>query len=99
MDVQFETVCQGCDTQCRGCTIEGKEPICSDALDHSSSAGVNATIEFLSIDPGYWRATNTSTDVLACYSGKACVGGVTGRKEYCHTGYEGPCKYGDHCSV
>lgn len=67
--------------------------MCLEKLDHSSAAGGNNTIESLSIDPGYWRATNTSIYILACYNVDACVGGVTGGQDYCHIGYEGPCKY------
>lgn len=69
--------------------------MCINAAEHSSAAGGNATIEPLPIDPGFWRATNTSTDVLACLNAKACFGRVMGRDEYCHTGYEGPGKHGD----
>ena len=61
-----EIVCKGCDTLCNGCEFEGGEPLCSEELDHSSAAGGNATLEFLSIESGYWRATTTSIDVLAC---------------------------------
>lgn len=93
-DARFDTICKGCETWCGQCTIEGKEPICLEKLDHSSAAGGNATIESLSIDRGYWRATNTSVDILPCYNPGACLGGVTGVKDYCHVGYRGPCKSG-----
>lgn len=78
---------------CKGCAIQEKEPICLEKLDHSSAAGGNATIESLSIDRGYWRATNTSVNILACYNVKACLGGVTEGKDYCSNGYKGPCQY------
>ena len=48
-------------------------------------------MEELQINPGYWRATNSSEDVLACYHADACLGGVTGTPGYCREGHEGPC--------
>lgn len=91
----FETVCKGCDTQCSGCTVEGEEPICLEELGHSTSAGGNTSLESLLIERGYWRATNTSMDILACYNAEACLGGLTGGKDYCSEGYEGPCEFGE----
>ena len=67
-------------------------PYCEVVLAHSSSNGSSTTIESLSIDPGYWRATATSENVLACYNLDACEGGVTGASNYCHKGYEGSCE-------
>ena len=67
-------------------------PSCAEALDHTSSAGGTVTLEMLSIDPGYWRVTEYSEDVLACYNADACLGGVTGTDGYCLEGYEGPCE-------
>ena len=90
-DVEFETVCKDCGEQCHGCEFEGMEPMCFEELDHSKSPGGNTTVELLLIDPGYWRVSNTSTKILACYNADACKGGVTGDPEYCLKGYEGPC--------
>lgn len=95
----FDTICKGCVIQCKGCSIEGREPVCLEKLDHSSAAGGTATIESLSIETGYWRATNTSLDILACYNSEACVGGLTGKKDYCRLGYEGPYKNGEPSSA
>ena len=92
-DTLFDIVCKGCDTQCNGCTVEDKEPICLEKLEHSNSMGGNTTLESLLIEPGYWRATNTSTDILACYNTGACLGGLTGEQDFCAEGYEGPCEY------
>lgn len=94
MGTLFETVCKGCDIQCSGCSFEGKEPICLGELRHSTSAGGNTTLESLLIERGYWRATNTSMEILACYNAKACLGGLTGGKGYCSKGYKGPCEFG-----
>ena len=60
-------------------------------MDHATSSGGNVTLQTLSIERGYWRATASSTEVLACYNADACLGGVTGTPGYCLDGYEGPC--------
>lgn len=51
------------------------------------------TLDKLFIEPGYWRATAFSTDILQCYNADACRGGVTGSAGYCLEGYEGPCEF------
>ena len=98
MEELWGVVCEGCPATCDSCTFE--EPITvpecislSDAgIKHASSSGVDTTIEKLKIDKGYWRATATSTQVLKCYNGDACRGGVTGTNDFCSKGYEGACK-------
>ena len=50
------------------------------------------TLDKLVIDPGYWRANESSTDILQCYNTNACLGGVTGSVGYCLEGYQGPCE-------
>ncbi len=67
-------------------------PMCSDVLEHTNSSGGSVTLEELWIEPGFWRATQTSTDILACYHADACLGGVTESAGYCLKGYEGPCE-------
>ena len=91
-DALYDTVCKGCDTLCTECPIKDKEPICLDELEHSNSTGGSTTLESLLIERGYWRATNTSTNILACYNSDACLGGLTGEQGYCSKGYEGPCE-------
>ncbi|CAM9133326.1 unnamed protein product [Ectocarpus sp. 8 AP-2014] len=94
----FEAICNGCDTTCDGCVFaEGSlAPICTEVMDHSTSDGGNVTLQTLSIDRGFWRASASSTEVLACYHADACLGGVTGASGYCEEGYEGPCA---SCSI
>lgn len=68
-------------------------PTCSATLKNSESpGGYTTTIQDLSINSGYWRATNTSENVLTCYNVNSCKGGLTSAPEYCREGYEGPCK-------
>ncbi|CAN0225140.1 unnamed protein product, partial [Scytosiphon promiscuus] len=91
----YGAVCHGCPA-CHNCSFGESTlmPVCADAIEHSTSSGGSTTRETLSIDPGYWRATDSSKDVLACYYADACLGGVTGRDDYCLEGYEGP-----YCAV
>ena len=91
---RYASVCDGCDIECEGCTIEDNHtvPVCADLLEHTDSRDGTATLETLDVDPGYWRATSTSRIILPCFYKTACKGGVTGDPEYCLKGYEGPCK-------
>ncbi|CAN0137715.1 unnamed protein product, partial [Ectocarpus fasciculatus] len=86
----LDEACSGCQATCDGCAQPLLVPLCSDVIPHSRSDGGLVTLETLEIDPGYWRATNSSTEVLACYNEDACAGGTTGATEYCVEGYEGP---------
>ena len=87
-------MCQGCDVDCQGCTVEDDTltPVCEELPDHAQSRGGKATLETLEIDHGYWRATTESKNILACYNEKACLGGMTGNRDYCAQGYKGPCE-------
>lgn len=89
----FEAVCHGCEITCDGCVfVDGiLTPTCKEALKHSTSAGGNVTLQNILIERGHWRATASSTEILACYHADACLGGVTGTSGYCFEGYEGPC--------
>lgn len=94
-DIQYNTVCDGCDNiECENCKIKDgySRPICSELLDHTDSRGGSARLETLVMEPGYWRATNTSKNILECFNMNACRGGVTGSSEYCLRGYGGPCE-------
>eukprot|EP00752_Nemacystus_decipiens_P009937 g8861.t1 len=88
----YETVCDGCQTTCNGCSFDEPPlvPACSEVLENAISPGGVVTLEMLEIEPGYWRATESSEDILACYNKDACLGGVTGATGYCLEGYEGP---------
>ncbi|CAN0499411.1 unnamed protein product, partial [Scytosiphon promiscuus] len=50
------------------------------------------TLETLSIDKGYWRATSSSDTILACYNTDACAGGQTETEAFCNAGYSGACE-------
>ncbi|CAN0478500.1 unnamed protein product, partial [Ascophyllum nodosum] len=90
----FGKVCYGCqDTQCKDCDFEEPNlvPQCislSEAgIEHANSIGGLSTLEDLLVFKGYWRATNTSTDVKKCYNANACPGGLTTGN--CNPGYRG----------
>lgn len=90
----FEAICDGCLTACEGCVFAEPllAPIFTEVVAHSASSGGKTILGALSIERGYWPATNSSEMVLACYHADACLGGVTGTSDYCLEGYEGPCK-------
>ena len=68
--------------------------MCSTALQHSNSAGGPTTrLGTLDIEPGYWRSSEDSRDILACYNKDACNGGLTESLNYCSEGYRGPCEF------
>ncbi|CAB1103783.1 unnamed protein product [Ectocarpus sp. CCAP 1310/34] len=91
-DYPFEVMCSGCEVTCKGCVNDGLlVPACTEVMEHATSDGGNITLEALSIDSGYWRATESSEDILACYHPEACLGGVTATSGYRLEGYEGPC--------
>ena len=90
----FEVVCVGCPDECDECHFDERVPMCiglSEAgVGHADSPGGAITVEELVIHEGYWRATETSTNVLECYNRNACLGGV--KNGNCSQGYEGPCE-------
>ncbi|CAN0412480.1 unnamed protein product, partial [Pylaiella littoralis] len=92
---RYERVCNGCG-ECDGCEVENENsvPVCTAQMEHTRSEGGATTIETLKVDRGFWRATNSSRVILACYNENACVGGRAGPSSFCQLGYEGP-----YCSV
>ena len=90
----YDAACHGCgpDSICYGCVDPPLVPTCTNVIPNTESNGGPVPLEMLSVDKGYWRATNSSTEVLACYNADACVGGLTGTPDYCLEGYEGPCE-------
>ena len=93
---RYETVCDGFGAQenCPTCIVKDSNhiPVCTEVFDHTDSQGGKATLETLVLDAGYWRATNKSRQIMACFNKNACNGGLTGNPDNCSTGYEGPCE-------
>ena len=93
---RFEAVCYDCpdwDT-CLSCTIERGDvrPACEAPLEHTTAIDPGTILETLNINEGFWRATNKSDNILACYNPDACSGGQTGADDFCAPGYKGPCE-------
>ena len=59
-------------------------------VDSKGSAG--ATLQTLDLEPGYYRTSETSRNVLECHREEACVGG-SNASQYCAPGYQDACKY------
>lgn len=91
-DDLFDIACAACETRCTACRLEGDLPICTEQLENTISGGGDVTLETLSLQSGYWRATNTSRVVLPCYHPGACAGGISGLSSSCAKGYGGPCE-------
>ena len=91
---RYNRVCGGCQPECRNCILgdSNLDATCSNELEHTTATGPVNTLETLSIDKGYWRATNASSDILACFNKAACLGGQTGSATFCDDGYMGPCE-------
>lgn len=92
---RYSKICDGCDP-CINCNFPNSEvvPVCVEQLDNTRTNGGDTDISSLEIESGYWRATQTSTNVLMCFNEDACQGGISGDEDYCKTGYEGP-----YCSI
>eukprot|EP00752_Nemacystus_decipiens_P008612 g7691.t1 len=97
-DGRYKTVCFDCPerSECNNCTVRESDgqPTCSIALDNTVSEHAGASLETLNVSRGYWRSSNLSVLVLACYNPKACLGGQTGVDDPCNDGYRGP-----YCAV
>eukprot|EP00752_Nemacystus_decipiens_P005318 g4824.t1 len=91
---RYETVCLDCPDwdECLGCSIARGNvvPTCEAPLEHTEAKENGSTLETLSIAGGYWRASNDSDKIMACYNADACIGGLTGAEDYCAQGYTGP---------
>ncbi|CAM9790810.1 unnamed protein product [Scytosiphon promiscuus] len=67
---------------------------CVAPLEHTTAEEAGATLGTLNITRGFWRATNKSDSILACFNADACSGGPTGAETFCAPGYKGP-----YCAV
>lgn len=95
-DTRYDTVCGGCPAwaECVDCAVDNGtlEPTCSLPLAHTSASDSGSTLETLSVDKGYWRASKNSATILECYNTAACQGGETGTESFCENGYTGSCE-------
>jgi hypothetical protein len=54
-----------------------------------SDSTYGMTVMNMELEPGFWRATNSSKEVLPCLNEDHCKGGAE-PSELCSEGYEGP---------
>lgn len=69
-------------------------PICDEVPAGARSVGDGGTtLETLELEPGYYRTSNKSHNVLECFREAACEGGIDATDDgYCADGYSGPCE-------
>ncbi|CAM9892814.1 unnamed protein product, partial [Ectocarpus sp. 8 AP-2014] len=90
---RFDQVCTGCAVSCAEIpesvvvANDGFVPICETIMT-GASGNAGATVATLELDPGYYRTSADSREVLQCHQEEACMGGVE-TSEYCASGYEG----------
>ena len=94
-DDAYKAECLDC-PECSDCTITSGNytQTCAAPLEHTVAEEPGVTLETLKIEPGYWRTSNESDNILACYNAVACVGGGAGAETLCAPGYKGPCEAG-----
>lgn len=100
---RFLAVCARCSTDCKGessgvrVVVAGGPaavPVCDEVPTGARSAeDGGTTLETLELEPGYYRTSNKSHNVLECFQEAACKGGVDAAGDgYCAEGYSGPCE-------
>jgi hypothetical protein len=47
---------------------------CKSCEDHAVCSLIGSTISTLQLKPGYWRASNGTTDIRKCWVAEACLG-------------------------
>ena len=93
---RYGVVCAEClgAENCSNCTIASdKIPDGCQAAPDGTVAVAGGTVETLEVEPGRFRATNTTTNIFSCYRDTSCLGGFTGDENFCAEGYTGPCEY------
>ncbi len=54
-------------------------------------SAVTCMLDFIQLDPGYWRISNKTSAIFECPIPAGCIGGYTAGSELCAEGYEGFC--------
>ena len=87
----YEIACDQCAPECEGCTMTNPDRalLCEPTLPNTDSLTADGTLESLNLAPGYWRSSNTSTDIRECPRAESCPGGTEGS---CAIGYNGTCE-------
>ncbi|CAM9183884.1 unnamed protein product, partial [Ectocarpus sp. 12 AP-2014] len=97
---RFGRVCSRCASECDSELESAAEvvdadtlPTCKRAPEGSRTTRRGATLATLEVLPGFYRSSETSTDIRECFHKKACDGG-SAVGTYCSEGYIGP-----YCAV
>lgn len=101
--MDYELSCHQCPdwSECEDCWVSDPESYhaCADVLEYTSSPEADGTLASLTLEGGFWRTSNTSTEVLECHNADACSGGEAPScgdanclDGYCAAGYTGPCE-------
>ncbi|CAM9935287.1 unnamed protein product [Ectocarpus sp. 6 AP-2014] len=97
---RFGRVCSRCASECDSELESAAElvdaetlPTCEEAPEGSRTTRRGATLATLEILPGFYRSSETSTDIRECFHKQACEGG-SAVGTYCAEGYIGP-----YCAV
>ncbi|GMI32420.1 hypothetical protein TrCOL_g8025 [Triparma columacea] len=78
------------DCQCEAGDFKSDESsICENVFAGVSSTSDGMTVPTLSIEPGFWRSSETSKKVLPCLDKRHCKGG-SNVTDLCTEGYTGP---------
>ncbi|CAM9161301.1 unnamed protein product [Ectocarpus sp. 13 AM-2016] len=92
---RFDVVCSSCALSCEEIPdsvdmLNGSSlPVCEtpmSGVEASSEGGM--VLSKLNLDPGYYRTSIESRNILKCHREEACVGGAE-ISQYCNTGYQG----------
>lgn len=92
----FDELCSRCSTSDDG-GANRKEvrfdelPVCAQPPPGATALSIDTTVEALTLEEGYVRASNQSHVVLKGYQESACHGGNDTDK-CCTSGYTGPCE-------
>lgn len=91
---RYSEDCANC-PPCSNCDVanETTVPICTPALEHTTSPGGSVNLQNLVLDKGFWRVTSLSRKALACYREEACLGGITDSTDFCDGRFTGPCRF------
>lgn len=93
----YELDCDSCPELCDDCFVHSNHAhTCELVPAHTSSNAPGGELQSLHLDPGYWRSSFFSKEILECYEATACIGGggegVTNVDSYCGDAYTGPCE-------
>lgn len=93
----YEVDCDSCPELCGDCYMHANHVhTCEPVPTHTYSDAPGGNLQSLGLDPGYWRSSIYSKEILECYGATACIGGgtrgIASADSYCGDAYTGPCE-------